>query len=316
MKKAVCLGAGGFIGHHLVKYLKKKGYWVRGVDLKFPQWSESEADEFRLIDLRYGGTCKIATEEVDEVYNLAADMGGMGFITTNNCRILRNNSLINIHTIEASRYNRVKRYFFSSSVCVYPIDKLSTIDPKPLTEKDAFPANPQEGYGWEKLVHEKRCKYYFEEYGLETRVARFHNTYGPEGEYKGGREKAPAALCRKVVMAKDGEAIEVWGDGKTTRTFTYIDDLVEGIYRLTQSKFPGPFNLGNEQQVSIEDLAKLIIKISGKNLKIKYVEGPQGVRGRAFDNALAKRCLKWEAAIPLEVGIRSTYRWIEKQING
>ncbi len=313
--KAVVLGGGGFIGTHLVKYLKKKGYWVRGVDLKFPQWSESKANEFRLIDLRYDKACEIATEGVDEVYNLAADMGGMGFITTQNCLILKNNSLINVNTIEASRKNNIKKYFFSSSVCIYPIDKLATEHPEPLTEKNAMPANPQEGYGWEKLVHEIRCKYYLREHGLQTRVARFHNTYGPDGEYKGGREKAPAALCRKVIEAKDGEEVEVWGDGKTTRTFTYVDDLVEGIYKLTQSDFPGPVNLGNERQISIEDFVKLIIKISGKNLKIKYVDGPQGVRGRAFDNSLAQKELQFTAKTPLEVGIAETYKWIEKQIN-
>ena len=315
-KKVVVTGSGGFIGSHLVKYLKKKGLFVIGVDLKMPKWSDSKADQFFIKDLRDYKNCLEVTKGVDEVYNLAADMGGMGFITTENCRILRNNSLININTIEASKVNKVNRYFFSSSVCIYPIDKLAVEHPKPLTEADAFPANPQEGYGWEKLVHEIRCKYYLKEHKLQTRIARFHNTYGPEGEYKGGREKAPAALCRKVIMAKDGGEVEVWGDGKATRTFTYVDDLVKGIYLSTKSKYPGPVNLGNERQISIEDFTKLIIKVSGKNLKIKYVEGPQGVRGRAFDNSLARKRFNFTADIPLEVGVAKTYKWIERQING
>jgi len=316
MAKAVVLGGGGFIGTHMVRYLKKKGYWVKVVDIKTPKWSSSDADDFHILDLRSYQNCLEATRSMDEVYNLAADMGGMGFITTQNCRILHNNSLINANTIKASQRNDVRRYFFSSSVCVYPIDKLATVDPKPLKEEDACPANPQEGYGWEKLIHEIRCLYYFKEHWLETRVARFHNTYGPEGEYEGGREKAPAALCRKAILAPDGGEIEVWGDGKTTRTFTYVDDLVEGIYRLTQSNYRAlPVNLGNERQISIEDLTKLIIKISGKDLKIKYVKGPQGVRGRAFDNSLARKELRWTAKTPLEVGMKKTYKWIKKQIN-
>ena len=316
MKRALVCGAGGFVGTHLVRYLKSKGYWVRGADLKYPKWSKTDADEFFECDLRIYSNCLLATIGIDEVYNLAADMGGMGFISKNNSAILCNNSLINIYTLTASADNNVSRYFFSSSVCVYPTNKLATTNPKPLKEDDVVPALPQKGYGWEKLLHEIRSSYFYKEFGLETRIARFHNTYGTEGEYEGGREKAPAALCRKAILAKDGGELEVWGDGKATRVFTYVDDTVEGIYRLMQSDYHKPVNIGNERQVSIDNLAKLVIKISGKDLKIKHVEGPEGVRGRLFDNSLARKELHWKAKIPLEKGIKKTYLWIEKQING
>jgi GDP-D-mannose 3', 5'-epimerase len=315
MKRILVCGAGGFIGSHLVKFLKEKGYWVRGVDLKYPKWSKSPADEFLKMDLRYWGNCLKATKDIDEVYNLAADMGGMGFIMGNSARILHNNSLINIYTLEASRINKVKKYFFSSSVCVYPVHRLQDINPPLLKEEDALPAFPQEGYGWEKLIHEIRCQYYYEEYGLETRIARFQNCYGPEGEYEGGREKAPAALCRKVILAKDGEDIEVWGDGKQTRSFMYINDNLEGIYTLMNSDVREPVNLGKNEHISINDFAKMIIKISGKKLGIKHIEGPQGIRGRNFDDTKAKELLKWTEKVPLEVGMKETYKWIKKQIN-
>lgn len=315
MKKSRVLvtGAGGFIGHHLVRYLKKKRYWVRGADLKRPKWSPTEADQFCIADLRKFDQCLYATLGVDEVYNLAADMGGMGFISSNNCDILHNNSLINIYTIEASRRNGVKKYFFSSSACIYPTYRQGEIDSKPLSEDMAMPAAPQKGYGWEKLLHEIRCWYYQKERGLETRIARFHNTYGPEGEYEGGREKAPAALCRKVAFAEDGGSIDVWGDGKATRTYTYIDDCVEGIYRLMQSDYREPLNLGRDRIVSVDELAQLIIDISGKKLKIRHIDGPQGVRGRNSDNSLCKNVLDWEPTIPIETGIVATYQWIKKQ---
>lgn len=312
MKKIAVLGGGGFIGTHLIRYLKKKGYWVRGADLKSPKWSRSPADEFIITDLRRFDCCLIATNGIDEVYNLAADMGGMGFITSHNRQILNNNSLINIYTIEASLANNVKKYFFSSSACVYPMFLQDKVDSPPLKELDVFPALPQKGYGWEKLIHEIRCHYY-QQYGLQTRIARFHNTYGPEGEYQGGREKAPAALCRKAILAD--KELEVWGDGKQTRSFMYIDDCVEGIYRLMQSDWHEPLNIGSDEMISINDLAKMVIKISGKKLKIKYVEGPQGVRGRNSDNSLCKKVLKWQPKIPVKVGIKKTYRWIEKQLS-
>jgi len=313
-KKALVTGAGGFIGTHLVRYLKEKGYWVKGADLKNPSWSKSAADNFYLCDLREKEHCLKACYGVDEVYDLAADMGGMGFITGNSASNLYNNTLINTYMIEAARIRKVKRYFFSSSVCVYPVDRLSIADPKPMNEEDAFPANPQKGYGWQKLTHEMRCLYYGKEMGLETRIARFQNTYGPEGTYDGGREKAPAALCRKTIMAKEGGEIEVWGDGNATREFTYISDLVDGIYKLMQSDSKGPVILGTEEQISINDFADLIIGISGKDLGIKNVEGPEGVKGRNFSHEKAKKYMDWEAKVPLKEGITNTYRWIKKQM--
>jgi len=315
MKRIVVLGAGGFIGSHLVKFLKEKGEWVRGVDLKYPKWSKSPADEFWEMDLRYEGNCLEATKDIDEVYNLAADMGGMGFIIGNSSQIIHNNSLVNINTLEASRKNKVKRYFFSSSVCVYPVHRLKDINPGLLKEEDAYPANPQEGYGWEKLFHEIRCRYLWEEYGFETRVARFQNCYGPEGTYEGGREKVPAALCRKVILAKDGTDIEIWGDGEQTRSFMYVDDCLEGVYSLMNSDVREPVNLGRNKNISINDFAKMVIGISGKTLKIRHIEGPQGIRGRNFDDSKAKKLLNWQEKVPLEVGIERVYRWLEKQLS-
>lgn len=313
MNKAVVCGAGGFIGSHLIKYLKEKGYWVRGVDLYWPKWSDSKADEFMLLDLRHADSCRLALNGADEVYNLAADMGGMGFIGKYNYKILRNNSLININTLETCKRLGIRKYFFSSSACAYPMDRLEKIDAKPIKEEEVLPANPQGGYGWEKLIHEFRCKYLSGEHGFQTRVARFFNTYGPEGTYEGERAKAPAALCRKVIEAED--EIEVWGDGKTTRCFTYIDDTVEGVYRLMQSGCNEPVHIGNPDMVSIEDLVKLIIEISGKDLKIKYVDGPQGVRGRRPDNTKIQEVLEWQPSIPLRLGMKKTYKWIERQLN-
>lgn len=305
-------GAGGFIGSHLVNYLRSKGHWVRGVDLKQPEWGISEANEFNIADLRSLDACLQAVSKIDYVYDLAADMGGMGFISDNNASNLYNNTLINTNMIEASRRYEVKRYLFTSSVCIYPGHLLETLKPRPIKETDAYPANPSEGYGWQKLVHEKRCEYYQKEYGLAVRVARLQNTYGPKGTYEGGREKAPAALCRKVALAKSH--IEVWGDGKTTRTFTYVDDTVEAIYELMQSNYSNPVNIGTDQQVSIKELAEKIIKISNKKLKIKYVSGPQGARGRKFDHKVAES-LGIECKTPLSTGIGKTYQWVKKQVS-
>ncbi len=313
MNKAVVLGGGGFIGNHLVTYLKKKGYWVRGVDVSMPKWSVSKADEYMCLDLRDDNNCYEVIGGVDEVYQLSASMGGMGFINKYNYEILRDNSLINIYTLEACKKLGIKKYFFSSSACAYPMHRLKEIDAKPIKEEEVMPADPQEGYGWEKLVHEFRCKYAFEDCGIKTRVARFFNTYGPESAYDGERAKAPAALCRKVIEAKD--EIKVWGDGKTTRCFTYIDDTVEGIYRLMQSGCNEPVHIGTPDMVSIKDLVNLIIEISRKDLKIKYVKGPQGVRGRLPDNTKIQEVLKWQPSIPLRFGIERTYKWIERQIN-
>lgn len=314
--KVLVTGAGGFIGHHLVTYLKRKGYWVRGVDLKYPEFSEVDADEFEILDLRRWDNCLQATRGVEEVYGLAADMGGMGFISSHHAQILHNNSLINIHTLEAARINGVRRYFYTSSACVYPEYRQTDANVTPLKEEDAYPAQPQDAYGWEKLVMERLCMHYREEYGLETRIVRFHNIYGPEGTWEGGREKAPAALCRKIAVAKltGNPEIEVWGDGEQTRSFCYIDDCVEGIYRLMRSDYPHPLNLGSDRLVTINQLAHIIAEIAGIKITIKHVPGPQGVRGRNSDNTRLRQVLGWEPQISLEEGLAHTYAWIEKQV--
>jgi len=315
-EKVLVTGAGGFIGHHLVTYLRKKGFWVRGVDLKYPEYTDIDADEFEILDLRRWDNCLQATRGVDEVYALAADMGGMGFISFHHAEILRNNSLINIHTLEAARLNGVKRYFYTSSACVYPEYKQVKTNVVPLKEEDAYPAQPQDAYGWEKLIIERLCHHYREDYRLETRIVRFHNIFGPLGSWEGGREKAPAAMCRKVATVKltGNHEIEVWGDGKQTRSFCYIDDCVEGIYRLMRSSFHEPLNLGQDRLISINELAKMVAKIAGIKIKIKHVEGPQGVRGRNSDNSKLRKVLKWEPKISLEDGLAKTYSWIEDQV--
>ncbi len=316
-KRALVTGAGGFIGHHLVKYLKKKGYWVRGVDLKKPEYEESLADEFLLLDLREKETAIKATKNAEEVYALACDMGGMGFISRGNALIFHNNMLIDLNTIEGAYKNGVKKYLFSSSGCVYPAHKQNATNIKPLKEEDAFPANPADGaYSWEKLITEKMCEYYRDDYGVETKIVRFHNVFGPLGTWDGGREKAPAAICRKVAIAKltDKKEIEIWGDGLQTRSFCYIDDCVEGICRLMSSKFNGPLNLGQDRMISINDLVKVVSKIANVKLKIKHVQGPQGVRGRNSDNSLLRKTLNWEPKVSLEEGLTKTYEWIEKQV--
>jgi GDP-D-mannose 3', 5'-epimerase len=315
-EKILVTGAGGFIGHHLVTYLKRKGYWVRAVDIKPPEFSTIDADEFELLDLRRWDSCLQATRNVDQVYALAADMGGMGFISCHHAQILHNNSLINLHTLEAARVNGVKRYFYTSSACIYPEYKQMDANVTPLKEEDAYPAQPQDAYGWEKLIAEHLCKHYREDYGIETRIVRFHNIFGPLGTWEGGREKAPAAMCRKIAVAKltgDSE-IEMWGDGEQTRSFCYVDDCVEGIYRLMQSDHSQPLNLGQDRMVTINQLAAMVAKIAEFPITIRHIDGPQGVRGRNSDNNRLRQVLKWEPQISLEEGLARTYPWIEAQV--
>lgn len=316
MEKILVTGAGGFIGHHLVRFLKKKGYWVRGVDVKEPEYSrKDEADEFLVLDLRDFANCLKATEGIDKVYTLAADMGGIGFITMVKADVVRNNLLINVNMAEACRQNKVKRLFFSSSACAYAKYKQEDVNVPPLKESDAYPADPEDGYGWEKLMSERMYTNFAEDHGLEVRIARYHNIFGPEGTYEGGREKAPAALCRKVAAAQDGGTIEVWGDGKQTRSFCYIDDCLEGTYNLMESNWESPLNIGSDRLVTIDELADMVIRISGKRLVKTYnLAAPQGVRGRNSDNTLCKQVLGWEPKISLEEGLEKTYRWIEGRV--
>ena len=308
-------GAGGFIGHHLVRRLKNDGFWVRGADLKVPDFEPSTADEFAVLDLRRWDDCLAATRNMDQVYNLAADMGGIGYITANHAYISRNNILINTHMLESARVNGARRFLFSSSACVYPQYKQNHPDVTPLKEADAIPADPEPGYGWEKLFAEELCRYYKKDYGLETRIVRFHNVYGPLGTYEGGKEKAPAAISRKVALAEHGGEIEVWGDGQQTRSFMYVDDCVEGLVRLMASNYSEPLNLGTDRLVTINQLIDLVSSVAGKRLKKRHdLSKPQGVRGRNSDNTLLNQVLGWEPAITLEQGLTTTYRWIEEEL--
>ena len=313
--KVLVTGAGGFIGHHLTKYLVDRGYFVRGVDIKEPEYEATAAHEFHVLDLSQAENCLRATEGMDEVYGLAANMGGIGFIENNKAVIVRDNTFINLHTIEAARSNGVKRYLYTSSACIYPGYKQKETDVTPLKESDAYPADAEDGYGWEKLYMERVCRHYTEDFGLDTRVVRFHNIFGPLGTYDGGREKSPAAICRKIALASDGDDIEVWGDGEQTRSYCYIDDCVEGIYRLMRSDHREPINLGQDRMISVNELVSIVAKIAGKRIGKRYdLTKPQGVRGRNSDNTRLREVLNWEPSISLEDGLAITYHWIAGEL--
>jgi nucleoside-diphosphate-sugar epimerase len=315
--RVLVTGAGGFIGHHLVNYLKARGYWVRGVDTKHPEYEKTRADEFETRDLRRWDECLHVTRGIQEIYNLAANMGGIGFIEHNKAVIMHDNVLINTHMIEATRVNGGARYLYTSSACIYPGYRQNSADVAPLKESDAYPADPEDGYGWEKLFSERQCRHYYEDFGLETRVVRFHNIFGPLGTYDGGREKSPAAICRKIALAQSGDEIEVWGDGLQTRSYCYVDDCVEGIHRLMRSDYHDPLNLGQDRLITINQLIDIVAAIAGKTIRRSHnLTAPQGVRGRNSDNTQLRNVLAWEPATSLEEGLRRTYEWISEQIKG
>jgi GDP-D-mannose 3',5'-epimerase len=318
MKKALVCGAGGFIGGHFIKRLKSEGYWVRGVDIKNHEFSPAKVDDFILGDLRDQAVCKKITSDIkfDELYQLAADMGGAGYIFTgeHDAAVMHNSATINLNMVEEAKNTGIKKIFYSSSACIYPEEaQLDSKNPG-LSENIAYPAHPDSEYGWEKLFSERLYLSYQRNYSMEVHIARFHNIFGPEGTWDGGKEKAPAAMCRKVAEAPNKGEIEIWGDGEQTRTFLYIDECLEGVRRLMQSDFSGPVNIGSDELISINDLAKLAMRFAGKNLHIKHIQGPLGVRGRCSDNILIQEKLGWRPTWPLAKGIEITYRWIEEQV--
>lgn len=317
MKKILVCGAGGFIGGHLVNRLKEEGNWVRGVDLKENEYGNTNSDEFILGDLRDPDIAKKVVKGIDEVYQLAADMGGAGYIFTgeHDADVMNNSALCNLNVLGASQKEGVKKIFYSSSACMYPeYNQMDPNNPK-CSEDSAYPAAPDSEYGWEKLFSERLYLSYQRNYGIEVRIARFHNIFGPQGTWQGGKEKAPAAMCRKAAQANNNSQIEVWGDGKQTRSFLYIDECIEAVIRLMNSDFSGPVNIGSEEMISINDFAKMAIEISQKKLTIKNIEGPTGVRGRNSDNRLLSEKLNWQPSLSLRVGMEKTYKWIESQIN-
>lgn len=318
MKKALVAGAGGFIGHHLVKKLVKEGFWVRGVDLKKPKYGKSAADEFIVGDLRdQRFVKKVFDRKFDEVYQLAADMGGAGYIFTgnNDANIMYSSALINLNMVQNAFESKAGKIFFSSSACIYPEYNQRDLKNPTLSEESAYPAAPDSEYGWEKIFSERLYLAYHRNFGLKVRIARFHNVFGPEGTWTGGREKAPAAICRKVSETKDGGTIEMWGDGKQTRSFLYIDECLTGVRKLMDSDFTGPVNIGSEEMVSINELAEMAMDIAGKKLKIKHIPGPQGVRGRKSDNRLIWKKLGWKPTATLKSGLMKTYKWIDEQVH-
>ncbi len=317
MKKALVLGAGGFIGSHLVTRLKKEGYYVKGIDLKYPEFSKSSADDFVIGDLRDFSVCQAhITEDIDEIYQLAADMGGAGYLFTgdNDFNVMHNSASINLNVAHFAIKSGVGKVFFSSSACIYP--KCNQVDPDNpnCAESTAYPAEPDSEYGWEKIFSERLFAAAYRNYGLEVRMARFHNIFGPEGTWDSGKEKAPAALCRKVAMAKNGDAIEIWGNGLQTRSFLYIDDCIDGIRTLMKSDAKEPLNIGSEEMVTINELAEMIIEKSGKSVRLKHIDGPIGVMGRNSDNRLVTKTIGWEPKISLKEGLEKTYVWIEEQV--
>ncbi|MFC4349221.1 NAD-dependent epimerase/dehydratase family protein [Kordiimonas lipolytica] len=318
-KQALVLGAGGFIGSHLVKRLKAEGFWVRGVDLKFPEFAETEADDFVIGDLREQSICReVIDRRFDEVYQLAADMGGAGYIFTgqHDADIMHNSATINLNVVDLCHKRNIKRVFYSSSACMYPAYNQEDPDNPNCAEDSAYPAAPDSEYGWEKLFSERLYLAYNRNFGMQCRVARFHNIFGPEGTWTGGKEKAPAAICRKVASAAQGGEIEIWGDGTQTRSFLFIDECVEGILRLTRSDFEGPVNIGSDEMVSINQLVDMVTEIAGKPLRKRHIDGPLGVRGRNSDNRLIEEKLGWRPNQPLSEGLKQTYAWIERQVRG